>query len=490
MKSFFSIIFIIQFFFSSAANALLIRLPQPLNLRKGGGGGSAEMAFIETLPKGTILEIPDENQIKNAKGEIDINGTINNWLRNSEMIDNSTVLPTGRYRDDKNRLKTASFFKVRVVKLPDDSDQFTRLRMEGQMGYMAIGMLARKGNLELLNNEDAGLLVTEEQRKAQEAAIRAQESIAETEAKVCENCDNSLSSNTEMIKKLREDLSPILNEVRAKTNRLINNKKIGNMHVNETIPRNFNKDCFGLNFNDFKNFVKEKSKQRKIPEEIMLGILSQESAGLCKAIGDKKSSTNASVGLFQINTGTAPDTSPFKNIDPTRLICNSSQLKDLQGKTIEQMQSGPRCLQNPALNLEAALDVFADKFKVVTGEDINIPSLKDASQTQRDLLRKTLSAYNGGQKWTARAEKEMKQAADKWGLTNIDLNKWEDLRLFLLRKHLEESRKLSKYGLSGGGRNRVASISNVSYVETIMGRDIEGFELESFATVWARENNK
>lgn len=392
---------------------------------------------LAVMPKGTVLEVPDEFIIQ-TNNKIDINKTLNNWMKEANIRQT-------RF-DNKGRPGYEHFFPVKIVKMPNNSS------MNGQEGFVALQHIAERSGLRLETTQDTALVDAKEFQKSRNTSksVYANTASQATEAKICAgDCDKDNS----LEKRVRLDLKNEMNKVKSMTNAIQKGKASGGNF--EAISRNFERTCFGLKFDEFANYVRKTAPQKNIPAEVMLGILTQESAGICHAVGDKKAKSK-SVGLFQLNTRTV------SQID----LCSQKQLRALEGKSIDQMASDAslRCLQNPAINLEGGIKVLTDKYRIVNGSSPTGGSWASLSLGDKDNFRKALAAYNGGEGWVHIAKSDINYAKNKF---DIDLtNDWETVRLFMFRH------KLRANGYVGKNKTRAQKweISNVAYVDAILGR--------------------
>lgn len=454
-----STLIVVSMAFPTQVFAANIVLDTAVNFRVEGAD-SANAPTLKTLtvmPKGTVLEVPDEFVIKKNE-KIDINATLNNWMTQGNIQQTKF--------DQKGRPAYEHFFPVKIVSMPRNSS------MNGQHGFVALKHIAERGGLRLQTISDTQLVDSTEFRRNSKPSAYANSNTGDsTEAKICiGNCadDNSLQS------RIRADLKNEMAKVRAMTQALHRSKRIGGNF--DAIARNFEKTCFGLKFDDFANYVKEVAPKKNIPAEVMLGILTQESAGICHAVGDKKASSK-SVGLFQLNTKT------ITNVDS----CSPQQLQALKGKTIQQMatESSLRCLQNPAVNLEGGIKVLLDKYKIVNGgTQPTTSSWESMNLVEKDNLRKALAAYNGGEGWVQISKSDINFAKNKFDI-NLT-NDWETTRLFMFRH------KLRANGYVGKNKSRALrwETSNVAYVDAILGRGTGEKSQKGFTDHWQVALNK
>ncbi|MES2768026.1 MAG: transglycosylase SLT domain-containing protein [Bdellovibrionota bacterium] len=453
-QSILSALIIINMIFPSSVFAANIELDTAVNFRVEGidSTETPTLKALTVMPKGTVLEVPDEFVIK-TDNKVDINKTLNNWMIQSNIKQT-------RF-DKRGRPSYEHFFPVKIVSMPDNKS------MNGQHGFVALKHIAERGGLKLETTHKTNLVDSREFKiKNSKPSIYANGGRHETtEAKTCiADCDDENS----LQKRIRADLQSELTKVKNHTNAMMRSKRIGGSF--DAIARNFERTCFGLKFDDFANYVKEVAPKQNIPAEVMLGILTQESAGVCHAVGDKKSRSK-SVGLFQLNTRTVT------NVDS----CTPQQLQSLKGKTIDQMASDSslRCLQNPAVNLEGGMKVLLNKYSIVNnGAQPTSSSWATMSLTEKDNFRKALAAYNGGEGWVQISKSDIAFAKDKF---DIALNNdWETVRLFMFRH------KLRANGYVGKNKSRMTKweTSNVAYVDAILGRGTGEDSQKGFTDHW------
>lgn len=457
-KNILSATIVMNMVFPSHLFAANIVLDTAVNFRVEGVDNSNApiLKALTVMPKGTVLEVPDQYVIKNNNA-IDINATLNNWMREGNIQQTKF--------DQRGRPAYDHFFPVKIVSMPGNRS------MNGQHGFVALKHLAERGRLKLETTERTELVAPSEIRRRSAPSVYANTTGDSTEAKICiGDCanDNSLQA------RIRQDLRTEMERVRNMTQALHRSKRIAGSF--DAISRNFERTCFGLKFDDFANYVRETAPQKNVPAEVMLGILTQESAGICHAVGDR-TSRSKSVGLFQLNTRTVT------NVDP----CTQQQLQALRGKSIQQMASDSslRCLQNPAVNLEGGINVLLSKYRIVNnGTQPTSSSWTSMSLTEKDNFRKALSAYNGGEGWVQIAKSDITYAKNKFGI-NLT-NDWETMRLFMFRH------KLRANGYVGQNRSRATKweISNVAYVDAILGRGTGENSQRGFTDHWQAALNQ
>lgn len=462
-KSILSGVLTLALTFPTPVFATQVRIDRDINLRVNAINRQNEIGLkpLTTLPKGSVLEIPDEYVIK-INGKLNANATINNWINQNKMH-------MTKY-DSNGRPQYDYFFRVKVVETPDKN-------FNGQYGFVALKTIAEKNGLQMVTTRPAPVYSNTSFSQSNSKASTAKNTpsrysgqYSSTEATVClGNCNDA---NSPLIQRVKSELGSMLNQTKDNTNRFMSGKR-PSQNFN-AIAKNFEKSCFGVKFDDFANFVKSKAPTENIPPETMLSIMTQESAGSCQAIGDMTSSSK-SVGLFQVSTTT------IRDIDP----CTTRQMQALKGKSIEQMATLPslRCLQNPAVNFEAGMKVLKNKYKLVNNgaQPTSNAPWKQLSDKERDSFRKALSAYNGGEKWVWQSQKDIEYASKKFGIKLDD--SWETIRLFFFRHQLIANGLVDRNGSTRATKN---NLINVPYVEAIMGRDSDGNSQKGYTQAWAQ----
>ncbi len=217
-----------------------------------------------------------------------------------------------------------------------------------------------------------------------------------TEAGFCFDCNLALSNQgknvvEQIIKVLGERLSIIdkksLDKQVVKLGEGgVNTVKICSPEVSlKEIIKNFEKTCPSP-YRDFKKFAQKtycESCKRGVAPEIMLAMMSIESAGKCAAVGTlNEKSREQSVGLFQVD---------------------SSQHQCLDNK--KRGDANLQCLKNPINNLNTSIDILIKHYSEVNVEPFKQNKCKDwlkMNPTERDSWRRAVAAYNGGPGWISR----------------------------------------------------------------------------------------
>ena len=215
-----------------------------------------------------------------------------------------------------------------------------------------------------------------------------------------------------------------------------------------------------LNFEQFLPEVKLASDVERVPMELLLATMQVESAGRCFAVR-KELDGSRSVGLFQVNTKST-----------SIPLCNKSQIRAIKGaKSVDELL-GLRCLHNPVYNIGEAARILRDKYtKVNSQSQPAFARWSDLDKESRDGWRKALSAYNGGQAYVYQAYRDIKSFNRVTG-SKLDPDNWEHRRVFFFRRWLKRDiqRKVVPNRLAAK-RSLRNSLINVSYVESIVGRE-------------------
>ena len=255
----------------------------------------------------------------------------------------------------------------------------------------------------------------------------------------------------------------------------------------KAIINNFNNTCPKPYEGNFDKFFKKaycKSCQKGIPPEVMMAMMSIESAGRCEA---RNTRGEYSLGLFQI--------------DSTQHICRRGYTKNTEANR--------QCLKDPVNNMSKGMDILSDYYK-----DLNVIKNPDSSSClawtkmgakERDGWKKAVSAYNGGPGWINRAiisayDKETlnnteflvgQQGKEKWDekLMKKDIP-WETLRAYFFIESLSPGNKKKWVDketgeLKGTGRLIRNTISNLAHTEAVLGRDVQSSS-PSMVEIWSQ----
>ena len=408
------------------------------------------------------------------------------------------------YLADQQQNSEVKFYRDRndhdrIRRVTEDSDE------EGNIVYINENFIKRNlGNYKITIGTHAFPATTQE---IQDGCFILEKQSSQTEAGYCYFCNQSKDSH-EILQTVGVDLNNseshltktldfFLEGVDAGTNQNINTKmkKSGDYEDKVCSPKiylkkviaNFDRTC-GMSFKDFFKESYCFSCSESIPIELMMSIMSIESAGTCNLTG-VSGVNEKSLGLFQINVNA------HKKCIETRLR-KTSNLK--------------QCLNHPVNNLMTSIGILKDKFREVnpssaskelqnsTDQCSENSSWLGFSSKEKDYWRRAVSAYNGGGAWVTRAiasaeeyETVAKEGTDFLRNQNNSSYKeqeipWETLRQLYFLETLaplnksNRVRKVGRCGIQGPirtnlgrtGRRATCTISNLAYVESILGRDI------------------
>jgi hypothetical protein len=424
---------------------------------------------VGVLKSGTKIQIPKEFVEKDPKGKVDFESTLNRWLSQSHFTGDSTDtgLP-GLYTF--NGQKQDYFFPVTLSDKNKGNLDLSNSDKDKPL-YVALSFLARnKNQFHIIEDVEVveGQEVVEPDTAGLHPASTAPQS--ESEAGKChEKChfqqreDNSpaVADNSALVR-LISALSATLDKVNSKTKSFLPNVDIDKHRVQ--LDRNLSRTCgpaitmISLNA-EIETEKKQYQNLSTLSSNDILSMMMKESSGKCDAI--KKENNSESIGLFQINTKSAT-----KGISS----CNTAQMAQIRGtQSIQDLKENRslQCLQNPMVSLRESLRLLNGKVK-------SLNKFSFQTMTSEDQRRLILSAYNGGEKWVERARTDL-EVFNRRNETNLSINKWEDLRLFYLRRALDDNNQRNLFGLvhdRDEQRTLNNTISNLAYVEALVPRSL------------------
>jgi hypothetical protein len=459
----------IQIGFLPVSFALKIQIRTDTKLREEQDGS---MERVGLLKRGTIIEIPDEfavdskgRPISSSHEKANLELTLNNWLRTGGKSGPAGFDGAGRYSYDGE--KHEFYFPVRVTQPKKGST--VAPGHENTKHYIALKYLARTKNA-MIVTEDAPIELPAAPDETAEvpgpptpAEDREQRQLEATTPCAQGLCSRP-SELSAPVRSLMAALAPALKAAskRNGSDYTRTDHDLANMYSN------FQKSC-GLPLLEFTSAVKERAKSAGVPPEILLSLMTQESSGKCYALNSERDTTQ-SVGLFQINSASSRYprcTNAQKNI-----------LKNLGHAS--RLSQGPRCLENPLVNLDESIRILKDKRRTLTsGKN----GFDETRLSETDAWRLAVSAYNGGPRWVLEAKKDLEKFNAKNG-TELSPYNWEDLRLFYLRMWLNRNQQNSNFGSMANGRSRQNSIINLAYAENVMGREATATTRPALTTAW------
>lgn len=460
------------------------------NLRNKVGDRANKMGYIAP---GTVLDIPNRFRVLDSYGAVDVERTLNKWLIQAGEADENASPENLKYRGRKKALffpvkvlkwgkgsyLTKSFMKEKGLKSKEDFDGQVRIALStmqrngrllvthrgsdldgeaepqrklyaGEPDKTKYGPVAHRGATRSLYTSDQDI-ARERQYKPVDPQYRNLKSNQSTEAGLCHECRKMSSS----VQRLKDHLPITLGKLAARTEKSV--QPFG--QVEKKVPTRFKATC-GINFAGFEKYMDKQLSSDPGLSKLLKMVMVKESAGRCQAENPEGWRPN-SIGLFQINLGSTD-----------YLKCSGEQSKKLKSMTLSQMASSGsvQCLENPVLNLKEAIRIYKEKERMLFGKRRGQPAHFDKTKmTDDERLRMILSAYNGGQKWVIRAKMALQEYNKKMG-TDADHNKWEDLRLFYLRRALTNSEQIEMMGHTRVDRALKFAIPNLVYTETLVPR--------------------
>ena len=325
--------------------------------------------------------------------------------------------------------------------------------------------------------------------------INKTETNTQTEAGFCFDCnseeENSVLTALAQKQNLLDSLQNYLYRVSKSSQDKITKHTVGNLSNNkqicspeislQAIINNFNETCPPPYKNNFSAFFKKahcESCEKGVPSEIMLAMMSLESAGICQAMSDNR--FEKSSGLFQVDG-------------------NQHQCRDEKGKIYKRKtKSNLQCLKNPINNLNKSIDILRDHYQKVNPTGVSQKKCKnwvDMKPKERDAWRRGVSAYNGGPGWVTRAIKSVRDNQILSGTSHLigthksshsrkyknDTASWEDLRAFYFIEKLSQKRgklpacnSFLERDSGGSGRQICLTVSNLAHTEAVLGREVKG----------------
>jgi hypothetical protein len=450
----------VQIGFVPAGLALKVQIDQDIKLRIKQDG---QQERIGLLKRGTIVEIPDQFVVvKNGKKDLEL--TLNNWLRQAGHKPPQTENGPGLFKFDGE--KQDYFFPVKISENGLAPGSTLPKELKDTPLYIALGHIVRRGNALVLTEDARVEPITPRQRQEQSPQAVAQRERQRQEMEATSPCAQGLcsrpSETSDGVKNLIRAISPALAASERRRDQVFRRTS----NDLDRIDRNFQQSC-GFPVSEFTQLVRRRAEQAGVPADILLSLMTQESSGRCYVLNSEADNTQ-SVGLFQI-----------KSTNASYPRCNSQQKAVLKSLgSANRLATGPRCLENPLLNLEEAIRILKDKRNSVVRGGFDPSKMQD-----RDLWRLAVSSYNGGQKWVLEARDDLLKFNRIHG-TNLDPHKWEDLRLFYFRSWLDPQRRQAMVGKPNAGRSRDNSVANMSYTENVVGRELTESHRPSLASMW------
>jgi hypothetical protein len=388
----------------------------------------------QVLPAGTTVNIPDEYFNNNFKGNKKDDAAVMKWLASYKSV------PISKFQNGE-KISNEYFVKISV---PGSND----------VGWITLRGLAKKKKLKIYTTEDTSLYKTLNDDGPEQSVVENQQQDPKSLKCKLPNILNHLEGGN--IVELQEMTFEILDELEKEINKGTAKNKLNKGNI-QGIISNFNNSCSPIKFADFYQKLKIISIDESIPTEILLGLMTQETAGRCNANLQEDNNTT-SIGLFQINSRSAkinyckssPDTAETRRIH----FLNES------------------CLQNPIANLKESIRVLKNKYSIINGGTDKLNNRKlfiNLTPIEKAQWRKTLAAYNGGQAYVTQAYADIRLFNSTHN-TAYDTNDWPTVKTFMLRRAIE-LRGGQIFNEESGYKNKRTSkntIHNLTYVDSIL----------------------
>ena len=471
----------------------------PLALMKGNNSGSDVQYFVPTFfPSGVTNQDPENN--KNLKVWTPPSSSVSNSGENKQPSKGSYFYYQGqtyqrdiggkivRVKTDALGKKTVHTGEVRFVSAED-------INSASSVGKGAASPLRPRPapSSTLVLNKDSYALPATNKTPNPAGCFSfhlPDDKDGKTEAGYCLTCEQDdeaepivstlIEDSPNFLRNMRLLLKKVdrktYRKLRSQVGRGVNLAKICSPEkALEAIIQNFNRSCPKPYKNNFKSFFIDThcaSCKKGIPPEIMLAMMSVESAGRCPA--HLRNEREDSVGLFQINS-------------------KSHQCRDFKGKVYRRnTRKNNKCLRDPINNLNKGIDILADHYARVNPQAIDRSECKSWTEMdlkEKDLWRRGVSAYNSGPDWVVRAiesarnPRTLKNTAhliSRYGRSQFrrDSASWENLRVYYFIE------KLSPSNYRRSGRQVKLTLSNLAHTEAVLGRNIKNSS--GMVDIWAK----
>ena len=457
-----SAVLTIQLAFLPVSFALRVQVMSDIKLRTER---DSSMERIGMLKSGSIVEIPDQYRVNGADGKPDLDLTLNNWLRTGEK--QKSVDGAGQYDYDGDR--NDLFFPVTVTNPKKGSTVLPE--HQNTQKFIALKYLALKGKAMIVSDdaeilEDAGEVREPAPRSA---PVNVQNEPENTQMEAQGSCPDGMCSRpsdaTASVRNLIAEVSPGLAAAAKKSGQLFKRTQNDLRHV----YGNFQSTC-GFEVSQFIPIVKSRAQQSGVPASLLMSMMTQESSGRCYALNSESDKTQ-SVGLFQINSAS----SKFPR-------CTTAQKEVLRNiGSASRLATGPRCLENPVVNLDESIRILTGMKASLTGAN----GFDAGKLPSDDLWRMAVSSYNGGSRWVLQAKRDLESFNAVHG-TSLSAYKWEDLRIFYMREWLNRDQKSLAFANNYEGRSRENAVNNLTYAENVVGRPATATTRPGLMSAWAQ----
>lgn len=229
----------------------------------------------------------------------------------------------------------------------------------------------------------------------------------------------------------------------------------------QLIIRNFESSCppYNQRGEGFKRFF-EKSLcegcEKGVPVELMMAMMSIESAGRCTARNRRGEN---SAGLFQV--------------DSNQHICREGYSRGTERNA--------SCLADIHNNWSKSVEILSDFYKNLNGQDLKKPCKNwiDMGPEERDAFRRAVSGYNGGY-WILNsiraAKNNQRGGGGRFALSyKDDKSSWEEIRAFFFIQNIRRT----------GGRSQKNNNSNLAHTEAILGREVQN-SVPGVIEIWSQ----
>ena len=305
----------------------------------------------------------------------------------------------------------------------------------------------------------------------------------ETQAAFCFECIRNTSENAYFNALLTENsvgskLKDYLKRIKAKSEGKVRSKipktsgDIADTQICspfkqlKAVIKNFERTCsspYNQKGKGFKRFFKEtlcKSCKKGVPVELMMGMMSIESAGECTARGRVGQD---SAGLFQV--------------DSNQHICKKGYKKGTE--------KNAQCLAKIHNNWDKAIEILSTFYKNTNGKKLKKPceNWLDMESKDRDSFRRAVAGYNGGY-WFLNAIRAAKNNTDekdksKYGLSyKHDKSNWEEVRAFYFMQHIQRNSQYKRRALE-------KTLSNLAHTEAVLGREVKN-SVPGIIEIWSQ----
>ena len=454
--------------FAPVAHCLQVRTQQTLQFKSL----TNEQDETSLLRAGSIVDIPDRYRVLGADGRTNPELTLNNWLKTAGQSSYQNAKHEGGlFVDAEKKGAVDYFYPVKVVQAAPGS---RLVNYQGQTYFLALRILNRANNQQkMITREDSHPQPVPQPEPP--TAPQKRHNLQAGAACADGRCLKQERSPSPALSQFMRDLNPALRHVQSSTSR--NKARTGDDF--KKIRAEFYRSC-GFSFDSFLPIIRNRTARAGVPEHIMLSIMVQESSGHCFDIGHNSGSSDH--GLFGLNSRS------------TRIrACSGSEKHWLRGAGVQNLARGPQCIENPIINLDAAIHKLHEKlatlarpFKAFATHTNGFDAHRLKDQQGRyttEAWRLAVSAYNGGERWVMTAKADLENFNRKQH-TRLDPLDWEYLRVFYLRRFLSQSREASYFGQVRAGRTSSALL-NLAYTENVVPRRrSNSSESKTIAELW------